>query len=255
MEEDSGNNVVSPVVTARVKHLIVNTRDDANKSSSPLARTKAFYADKSLIVELCGTESGKGKGISIRKTICTIGELENKVEIPVNLHRPVGQGQRVQLKLYIASEGGDEADCIFASNSVTIANSGVISCQLSASGIICNVHVCIDLFTAAAIVDPIDKSTAAAISSTDLDILEIIQLWLCSRFWMFYAMFFLLLLLVHLANSVSPPENSSDAPEDMLNLYPGDVLRAGDLKTGCFAFPDMTECSPAILTLHGTNCL
>ena len=226
------------MITARVKHLVVNTRDDAGKSSSPVARTKAFYADKSLIVELCGTESGKG--ISIRKTICTVGELKNKVEIPVNLHRQVAEGHRVQLKLFIASETGGETDCIFASNSITLSSSGMISCQLTASGIICNVHVCIDLRTEEITADPIDNSSSdIAISSTKVDILETVQLWLCDRFWTFYAMFFLFLLLVHLANSVSPPEHSTTTAADKLKLYPGDILRAGDRKSGCFAFPDM----------------
>jgi hypothetical protein len=256
-------SVPAPALVAmRVSHLTANTRDDLGTRSG---RDKHFYDSKELILELHSKDVLKGKQVFSRKKVCALRKLGGGGKsTPVNMECLIPRGQSVRMKVFIGVERDGRVCEEYAASTVTLSNSGVISCQLAAAGIICNVHFCIELVTATQSSEACQENNSATMKPyKHFLILEQIQHFLCSKFWTLYIIFFLLLFLVQLANHAAISRVAAGAVQGpgraALRLRAGDTLRGGEHMAGCFPGGDAastSDCTPAVLALHSKlNCL
>lgn len=239
----------------RVSHLTANIRSQMSKSG----RDRVFYDDKVLILELDRKEAVKGHSIVQRKRICMLKELTGGGRpIPVNLECHLRQGQSLQMKALIADSYEQDGDAIhsYGSNTVTLSSSGIVSCQLGAAGIVCNVHFCVSFEAINAGHSPSTFGASDDGHTGAAGALAVFQGFAGRCFWPLYGLFFLFLLLVHLANHSSQAADiGSSSGLELLRLRPGDSFGGGEYMAGCY--PSVSgsghaaACVPAVIAFHG----
>lgn len=250
--EDGGH------VTTHVRHISANARDDTCKTLTK-SRDKQFYDDKFLVIELYG--SNEQGDACTRKKVCAISQLQKGVEIPVNVYQKAPQGQSVQLQVYIASEEENEALHVYASNSITLSDSGNISCQLNASGIVCTVHCRVELTTEKETKPVMELNDMTDEKTSDVNVFEMMQIRLLYRWHLYLCMLLLFIVLVTLANNAAKVARQADiemytriSSDLLLQIRPGDLLEPGDHFSGCYPFPEANVCKDSVLTMH-RKCL
>ncbi len=151
----------------------------------------------------------------------------------------------VQLRLVLSF--GDKNE---SSGYVTISRTGLISCQIFSSQVLCQIQLRVT-FLRTDVSASLSDSQVFKANVISLYTFESFRNFLHSKFWTFFAVYFFMLLLIYL-NNFGDSVTQITANVQFLQMKIGQPLHQGQYISGCMPNTLQKECQLAYLSLSGT---